>query len=62
MLAKTDQVVARRCIEMLVPENLGAIFATVEQECARTVAEVVAITGLFSNQSELGRTLGVRDG
>lgn len=64
MLAKTDLVIARRCIETLVPENLRPIFATIEQEYTRTVAEVLAITGntgLLSNQPELSRTLGVRD-
>jgi phosphoenolpyruvate carboxylase len=63
MLAKTNLVIARRCIETLVPENLRPIFATIEQEYTRTVAEVLAITGntgLLSNQPELSRTLGVR--
>jgi hypothetical protein len=37
------------------------IVATIEQEYARTAAEVLANTGLLSSQPELPRTPGVRD-
>jgi hypothetical protein len=43
---------------------IRTIFATIEQEYARTVAEVLAITGntgQLSNRPKLSRTLGVRD-
>ncbi|WP_067496185.1 phosphoenolpyruvate carboxylase [Actinoplanes sp. TFC3] len=64
MLAKTDLSIARRYVETLVPEALRPIFATIEQEYAKTVEQVLAITGhkeLLAAQPELSRTLGVRD-
>src|SRR5689334_12644276 len=64
MLAKTDLTIARRYVETLVPAELKPIFGTIEQEYARTVEQILAITGreqLLSSQPELSRTLGVRD-
>jgi hypothetical protein len=46
------------------PQPGAPIVATVEQEYARTVAEVLASTGstgLLANQPELSRTPGARD-
>jgi phosphoenolpyruvate carboxylase len=64
MLAKTDLTIARRYVETLVPDELKGIFATIEQEYAKTVEQILAITGrddLLASQAELSRTLGVRD-
>jgi phosphoenolpyruvate carboxylase len=64
MLAKTDLTIARRYVETLVPAELRPIFDTIEQEYAKTVEQILAITGrddLLSSQPELSRTLGVRD-
>jgi phosphoenolpyruvate carboxylase len=64
MLTKTDLAIARRYVETLVPDDLRPIFATIEDEYDRTVREVLAVTGrdrLLAGQTELARTLGVRD-
>ncbi len=64
MLAKTDLTIARRYVETLVAPELQPIFTTIEQEYAKTVEQVLAITGaeaLLESQPELSRTLGVRD-
>jgi phosphoenolpyruvate carboxylase len=64
MVAKTDLSIARRYVETLVPGELQPIFGTIEQEYAKTVAEILAVTGsdgLLSGNTELARTLGVRD-
>jgi phosphoenolpyruvate carboxylase len=64
MLTKTDLSIARRYVETLVPENLQPIFATIEAEYAKTVEQILAVTGnetLLGEQVELSRTLGVRD-
>jgi phosphoenolpyruvate carboxylase len=64
MLAKTDLNIARRYVETLVPTELKGIFTTIEQEYAKTVEQILAITGrdeLLSRAPELSRTLGVRD-
>jgi phosphoenolpyruvate carboxylase len=63
-LAKTDLAIASRYVQALVPEHLRPIFVTIEEEYARTVAEVLAITGestLPEAQPALARTLAVRD-
>jgi len=63
-LAKTDLRVARHYVEQLVPERLHRVFETIEQEHARTVAELLALTGetgLLSRQPALARTLATRD-
>ncbi len=49
-----------RCTRCPTPENPRPIFATAGQEYARTVAEVLANTGLLANQPELSSTLRVR--
>jgi phosphoenolpyruvate carboxylase len=64
MLYKTDLSIARRYVETLVPEDLRPIFTKIEEEYARTVREVMAITGeseLLDRQPVLERTLAVRD-
>jgi phosphoenolpyruvate carboxylase len=64
MVAKTDLSIARRYVETLVPGELRPIFDTIEQEYAKTVEEILAITGsngLLAGNKELARTLGVRD-
>ncbi|GAA2490174.1 phosphoenolpyruvate carboxylase [Winogradskya humida] len=64
MLAKTDLSIARRYVETLVPEALRPIFTTIEEEYAKSVEQILDITGhetLLSSQPELSRTLGVRD-
>ncbi|WP_305789950.1 phosphoenolpyruvate carboxylase [Symbioplanes lichenis] len=64
MLTKTDLTIARRYVETLVPAELHPIFTMIEQEYAKTVEQVLAITGaekLLESQAELSRTLDVRD-
>jgi phosphoenolpyruvate carboxylase len=64
MLAKTDLGIAARYVETLVPEELRHIFTRIEAEYARTVEQVLAITGgaqPLARQSVLRRTLAVRD-
>ncbi|HEY3007147.1 MAG TPA: phosphoenolpyruvate carboxylase [Micromonosporaceae bacterium] len=64
MLTKTDLGIARRYVNTLVPEPLRPIFAKIEEEYARTVREVLAVTGsreLLEASPVLRRTLAVRD-
>jgi phosphoenolpyruvate carboxylase len=63
-LAKTDLEIARRYVQTLVPEHLRGVFDRIRDEYARTVAEVLAVTGgaaLLDGQPALRRTLAVRD-
>ena len=63
-LAKTDLNVASTYVDALVPAEIASPFALIQEEYARTVAEVLAITGeseLLSNNPTLQRTLAVRD-
>jgi phosphoenolpyruvate carboxylase len=63
-LTKTDLAIAERYVEALVPAELRHIFEKIQQEYARTVTEVLRITGesrLLEAQPSLARTLAVRD-
>lgn len=63
-LAKTDLDIARRYVDGLVPDHLRRLFADIEDEHARTVDEVLQITGeshLLAASPTLHRTFEVRD-
>lgn len=63
-LAKTDLSIARRYVAALVPPEQASLFATIEAEHERTVAEVLAVTGqseLMEGAPVLARTLELRD-
>jgi phosphoenolpyruvate carboxylase len=63
-LAKTDLDIARRYVDGLVPDHLRRMFADIEEEHARTVAEILRITGeghLLAASPTLHRTFEVRD-
>jgi phosphoenolpyruvate carboxylase len=63
-LAKTDLSIAELYVRNLVPEHLRRIFELIRTEHARTVAEVLRVTGeadLLDNSPQLKRTLSVRD-
>ncbi|TAK70452.1 MAG: phosphoenolpyruvate carboxylase [Actinomycetota bacterium] len=63
-LAKTDLVVSAQYVEQLVPADLWPIFETIRAEHARTVAEVLALTGeseLLESNPTLQQTLAIRD-
>ena len=63
-LVKTDLKTARRYVETLVPAELQHFLATIEEEFALTVQEILTLTGksaLLGDQPVLARTLEVRD-
>jgi phosphoenolpyruvate carboxylase len=63
-LAKTDLGIGRRYVEVLVPGDLQAILATIEDEFRRTVEQVLWLTGqgeILERAPVLRRTLAVRD-
>ncbi len=63
-LVKTDLKTARRYVETLVPSELHHFLATIEEEFALTVQEILTLTGksvLLGDQPVLARTLEVRD-
>jgi phosphoenolpyruvate carboxylase len=63
-LAKTDLRIARHYVDTLVPEHLKHVFAGIEEEHERTVAEVLRITGeseLLAGSPVLAQTFRIRD-
>jgi phosphoenolpyruvate carboxylase len=63
-LVKTDLTVAGRYVAELVSPELRPIFAMVQDEYERSIAEVLAVTGegkLLDQNPVLQRTLAVRD-
>ncbi|OIV38863.1 phosphoenolpyruvate carboxylase [Mangrovactinospora gilvigrisea] len=63
-MAKTDLRIAGQYVETLVPEELRHVFADIEAEHARTMKELLALTGeqeLLDNDPVLQQTLRVRD-
>ncbi|WP_235826007.1 phosphoenolpyruvate carboxylase [Candidatus Frankia alpina] len=63
-LAKSDLTIAQRYVSTLVGDDGGSIFEAIRAEHARTVAEVLVVTGqaeLLENAPTLRHTLEVRD-
>jgi phosphoenolpyruvate carboxylase len=63
-LAKTDLAIAARYVRTLVPEDSAGLFAIIEAEHERTVAEVLTVTGqqqLLESSPVLRRSLELRD-
>ena len=62
-LAKTDLDVARRYVDVLVPEDLRPVFAIIEAECRLTVSELLWVMDqetLLESNPVLARTLETR--
>ena len=63
-LAKTDMEVAQQYVSRLVPEELQHVFDRIQDEHARTVRELLDVTGapsLLASNPALAGTLMVRD-
>lgn len=63
-LTKTDMAIAAMYVNELVPEHLRHLFTLIQEEHARTVEQVLLVTGndrLLGGQPELRRTLDVRE-
>ncbi|MGJ9422947.1 phosphoenolpyruvate carboxylase [Aeromicrobium sp. CF3.5] len=63
-LSKTDLDIAEQYVEALVPDGASALFETIRAEHARTVEQVLRITGedtLLDSAPVLRRTLELRD-
>lgn len=63
-LMKTDLEVARQYVATLVPTDVRWIFGEIEAEYARSVEQVLAVTGsdrLLADNPSLARTLATRD-
>jgi len=63
-LMKTDLEVARQYVATLVPTDVRWIFREIEAEYARSVEQVLAVTGsdrLLADNPSLARTLATRD-
>ncbi len=63
-LAKTDLDIAELYVSALVPAELRHLFELIKSEHARTVEQVLRLTGsadLLASQPDLGRTLTVRE-
>jgi phosphoenolpyruvate carboxylase len=63
-LVKTNLAIARRYVDALVPEALKPVFEMIEAEHARTLEQILWVTGqteLLERAPVLRRTLSVRD-
>lgn len=63
-LAKTNLTIAARYVERLVPVELRRLFTVIEQEHARTLEQLSAVTGdnaLLASHEALRQTLEVRE-
>jgi phosphoenolpyruvate carboxylase len=63
-LVKSDLNISRRYLDALVSPDLRGLFFAIEEEYARTVEEILRVTGqtgLLERAPVLGRTLAIRD-